>query len=222
MLKLENICYRYKTGTVDVLKSVNAHFKAGKFHSIMGPSGVGKTTLLSIMAGLDRPTKGTVYIGGEDYTAIDLNRYRREQISMVFQSFHLFPLLTALENTSYLLEARGVKRKEAEARARELLQIVGIDESKHKRYPANLSGGEQQRVAIARSLSTGARVILADEPTGNLDTANGDAIVSLLQNLAHQEFYCVIVVTHNPEIAAISDVVFRMSDGMVVEEKKGL
>jgi len=220
MLKLENICYRYKTGDVDVLKNVNAHFKAGKFHSIMGPSGVGKTTLLSIMAGLDKPTQGTVYIDGEDYRSIDLNRYRREQISMVFQSFHLFPLLTALENTSYLLEARGVKRKEAEARARELLKIVGIDESKHKRYPSNLSGGEQQRVAIARSLSTGARVILADEPTGNLDTANGEAIVKLLQNLAHQEYYCVIVVTHNPEIAAISDVVFRMSDGMVVEDKK--
>jgi len=215
MLRLEDVCYRYKTGDTDVLKSVSANFKVGKFHSIVGPSGVGKTTLLSIMAGLDRPTSGKVFIGEDDLDNIDLNLYRRDKISMVFQSFHLFPLLTALENTSYLLETRGVKRKAAEERARELLKIVGIDESKHKRYPANLSGGEQQRVAIARSLSTGARVILADEPTGNLDNANSEAIVSLLQSLAREEMYCVIVVTHNMEIAAASDVVYRMSDGAI-------
>jgi len=215
MLRLEDVCYRYKSGDVNVLKDVSANFVAGKFYSIVGPSGVGKTTLLSIMAGLDRPTSGKVYIGDEELSSINLNRYRRDRISMVFQSFHLFPLLTALENTSYLLEASGVKRNEAETRARELLNIVGIDDSKHKRYPANLSGGEQQRVAIARSLSTGARVILADEPTGNLDSANSGAIVKLLQNLAHEEFYCVIVVTHSLEIADASDVVYRMSDGAI-------
>jgi len=215
MLKLENVCYRYKSGTENVLKDISAVFEEGKFYSIVGPSGVGKTTLLSIMAGLDKPTHGTVYIHGEALSTVNLNKYRQKQISMVFQSFHLFPLLTALENTSYLLEAQGVKRKEAEARAKELLNMVGIGESKHKRYPANLSGGEQQRVAIARSLSTGARVILADEPTGNLDIANGEAIVNLLQNLAHQESYCVIVVTHNPDIAAVSDTVLRMADGAV-------
>jgi len=218
MLKLEHVTYRYKSGATDVLKGVSAHFKEGNLYSIVGPSGVGKTTLLSIMAGLDRPTSGKVLIGGEDLAAIDLDLYRREKISMVFQAFHLFPLLTALENTSYLLEAKGIKRKEAEAHAKKLLNIVGIDEAKQKRYPANLSGGEQQRVAIARSLSTGARVILADEPTGNLDKANGDAIVSLLQNLAHQEYYCVIVVTHNQEVADASDEVFRMSDGAFVDK----
>jgi len=216
MLKLDNVCYRYKSGTDNVLKNVSAEFTEGRFYSIVGPSGVGKTTLLSIMAGLDKPTDGAVYIHEKKLSDINLNTYRREQISMVFQSFHLFPLLSALENTSYLLEAKGVKRKNAEERARELLNLVGIDETKHKRYPANLSGGEQQRVAIARSLSTGARVILADEPTGNLDTANGDAIVALLKNLAHQENYCVIVVTHNPEIAAASDTVLRMSDGAFI------
>ena len=217
MLKLEKICYRYKGGEVDVLKEITANFDAGRFYSIVGPSGVGKTTLLSIMAGLDRPTAGKLFIADKDITGIDLNKYRREQISMVFQSFHLFPLLSALENTSYLLESRGVSRKDAETRARELLNTVGIDNTKHKRYPANLSGGEQQRVAIARALSTGARVILADEPTGNLDVANGEAVVKLLQHLAHQENYCVIVVTHNPEIAEISDHVFRLSDGRIVE-----
>jgi putative ABC transport system ATP-binding protein len=216
MLKLENIGYRYKGGEVDVLKDVSIHFETGRFYTIVGPSGAGKTTLLSIMAGLDRPTTGKLFIAEEDLTGIDLNLYRREQISMVFQSFHLFPLLTALENTSYLLEARGVKRKEAEKRAAELLNTVGIDAPKHKRYPANLSGGEQQRVAIARALSAGARVILADEPTGNLDTANGEAVVKLLRHLAHEEGYCVIVVTHNLDIAAVSDQTFKLSDGRIV------
>jgi len=216
MLKLEKVCYRYKNGDINVLKGISANFEPGKLHSIVGPSGTGKTTLLSIMAGLCTPTEGKIYIDDEDLAKIDLNIYRREKITMIFQQFHLFPLLTTLENVSYLLEAKGVKRKAAEKRAGELLNIVGIDESKHRRYPANISGGEQQRVAIARSLSTGAKVILADEPTGNLDTANSDAIVNILQKLAHDELYCVIVVTHNPAIADLSDVVLRMSDGMFV------
>lgn len=216
MLKLEKVCYRYKNGDRNVLKGISANFEPGKLHSIVGPSGTGKTTLLSIMAGLCTPTEGKIYIDDEDLAKIDLNIYRREKITMIFQQFHLFPLLTTLENVSYLLEAKGVKRKAAEKRAGELLNIVGIDESKHRRYPANISGGEQQRVAIARSLSTGAKVILADEPTGNLDTANSDAIVNILQKLAHDELYCVIVVTHNPAIADLSDVVLRMSDGMFV------
>ena len=220
MLEIKDVCYRYKHGEVDVLKKVTVDFHQGKFYSIVGPSGVGKTTLLSIMAGMDRPTSGEVYINGKDLSTIDLNLYRREMISMVFQSFHLFPLLTALENTSYLMEARGVKRKDAEEQAKKLLITVGIDESKHGRYPANLSGGEQQRVAIARALSTGARVILADEPTGNLDMANGEAIVKLLTSLAHNEDYCVIVVTHNLDIAAASDVVYRMVDGEIFDERK--
>jgi putative ABC transport system ATP-binding protein len=219
MLKLEKICYRYKGGEADVLKEISANFETGKFYAIVGPSGVGKTTLLSIMAGLDKPTSGKLFIGYDDITGTNLDKYRREQISMVFQSFHLFPLLTALENTSYLLEARGIRRKEAEARARELLETVGIEGPKHRRYPANLSGGEQQRVAIARALSTGARVILADEPTGNLDVANGEAVVKLLRHLAHMEGYCVIVVTHNPEIAAVADGVLRLSDGRIVESE---
>jgi len=216
MLKLEKVFYRYKNGDRNVLKGISANFEPGKLHSIVGPSGTGKTTLLSIMAGLCTPTEGKIYIDDKDLTKIDLNIYRREKITMIFQQFHLFPLLTTLENVSYLLEAKGVKRKDAEKRAGELLNIVGIDESKYRRYPANISGGEQQRVAIARSLSTGAKVILADEPTGNLDTANSDAIVSILQKLAHDELYCVIIVTHNPAIADLSDVVLRMSDGMFI------
>jgi len=219
MLNIENVSYSYKNSDRDVLKNVSANFEGGKLQAIVGPSGSGKTTLLSIMAGLDRPKSGTVTIDGDDLATMDLDQYRRERIAIIFQAFQLFPLLTAIENVCYPMEQNGVDRKTAQVRAKELLESVGIDESKHNRYPANLSGGEQQRVAIARSLSSGARVILADEPTGNLDKENGDAVIGILQSLAHDNGYCVIVVTHNMEIAEISDVIFRMSDGQIVESK---
>ena len=217
-LKVENVSYRYKNGDRDVLKEVCCEFQEGKLTAIVGPSGSGKTTLLSILAGLDRPTGGTVLIQGEDLSKLDLDQYRRERISMVFQAFHLFPLLTALENVSYPLEMQGVSKADAEKRAKELLETVYISEDKHKRYPSNLSGGEQQRVAIARALSTGAKVILADEPTGNLDVANGEAVMEILKSLAHDGGYCIIIVTHNMEIAEASDVVFPIKDGMLNEE----
>jgi len=216
MLNLENVTYSYKNTDKDVLKGISAGFEGGRLQAIVGPSGSGKTTLLSIMAGLDRPKSGAVTIEGDDLAAMDLDQYRRERISMIFQAFQLFPLLTAIENVCYPMELNGMDRKDARARAKGLLESVGIDEEKHRRYPANLSGGEQQRVAIARSLSSGARVILADEPTGNLDKENGDAVIAILRGLAHEDGYCVIVVTHDQEIAEASDVVFRMSDGLLV------
>ena len=216
MLNIENVTYSYKNTDKDVLKGISAGFEGGRLQAIVGPSGSGKTTLLSIMAGLDRPKSGAVTIEGDDLAAMDLDQYRRERISMIFQAFQLFPLLTAIENVCYPMELNGMDRKDARARAKGLLESVGIDEEKHRRYPANLSGGEQQRVAIARSLSSGARVILADEPTGNLDKENGDAVIAILRGLAHEDGYCVIVVTHDQEIAEASDVVFRMSDGLLV------
>ena len=215
MLQLENICYRYKNSESDVLNNISAVFEAGKFTAIVGPSGSGKTTLLSIMAGLDRPTTGGVAIDGEALASMDLNRYRREKIAMIFQAFQLFPLLSALENVCYPMDMNKTPKGEAKKRAIALLESVGIDAEKHKRYPANLSGGEQQRVAIARALSTGAKVILADEPTGNLDKANGEIVVDILKRLAHEQGYAVIVVTHDPAIAEASDVVYRMSDGAI-------
>jgi putative ABC transport system ATP-binding protein len=213
MLKLENVCYRYKKGNQDVLKDVNAEMLAGKVHAIMGPSGSGKTTLLSIMAGMDSPISGDVFIDGKNLAGIDQNLYRREKISIIFQAFQLFPLLSALENVCFPMEALGVDKKDAAKRGREFLASVGIDEDKERRYPANLSGGEQQRVAIARALASGAKVILADEPTGNLDSANSDVVMDILKHLAHKQGYCVIIVTHNPEIAEAADVVFKMRDG---------
>ncbi|MCL1999295.1 MAG: ABC transporter ATP-binding protein [Turicibacter sp.] len=216
-LTIQDVGYRYKNGDRDVLKDVNADFKAGRLYSVVGPSGSGKTTLLSIMAGLDRPLTGSVSVGGKNLKDLNINEYRQKHIAMIFQAFQLFPLLTALENVSYPLEFMGTRRKEAENRAKSLLNSVGITETKHNRYPANLSGGEQQRVAIARALSTGAKIILADEPTGNLDSTNSRAIVDILKKLAHEESYCVIIVTHNMEVAEVSDVVYRMTDGELTE-----
>ena len=218
MLKMENVTYRYKKGNVDVLKNVTAEMEAGKFNAIVGSSGSGKTTLLSIMAGMDKPHSGVISIDGESLAKLDLNLYRRERVAMIFQAFHLFPLLTALENVCYPMETSGVTRKIAAEKSTALLESVGIQGDKHKRYPANMSGGEQQRVAIARALSVGAKVLLADEPTGNLDTENSDAVVDILKQLAHEHGYCVVVVTHNPEVARSADKVFRMRDGVLKAE----
>jgi ABC-type lipoprotein export system ATPase subunit len=216
-LRLEHVSYRYKNGDRAAVDDVTCTFEPGRLTAVIGPSGSGKTTLLSLMAGLDRPTEGAIWIDEEDLCALDMDRYRRERISMVFQAFHLLPLLTAVENVCYPMELTGISQTEARRRAVALLKSVGIEEEKHRRYPAHLSGGEQQRVAIARALSTGAKVLLADEPTGNLDTTNGRKIIEILSNLAHEEGYCVVIVTHDLSIAEASDVVFRMQDGALTQ-----
>jgi putative ABC transport system ATP-binding protein len=216
-LKLEEVSYQYKNGDRKVVNHVSCMFGSGKVSAVVGPSGSGKTTLLSLMAGLDQPTEGKILLDGEELASMDLDQYRRERVAMVFQAFHLFPLLTVLENVCFPMELNGISKTDAKAKARELLASVGIEPEKHRRYPSNLSGGEQQRVAIARALASGARVILADEPTGNLDKANGENVIEILQQLAHQQRYCVVVVTHNLEIAERSDKVWSMSDGVLVE-----
>ena len=212
-LKLENVSYQYKHGDRKVVSEVTCLFEGGKLNSVLGSSGSGKTTLLSLMAGLDQPTQGQIYIDGESLADLDLDQYRRERVSMIFQAFHLFPLLTALENVCFPMQLNGVSREEIPEKAKSFLSSVGITDEKIKRYPANLSGGEQQRVAVARTLATGAHVLLADEPTGNLDKGNGDKLIEILGQLAHEKGYCVIIVTHDPSIAERSDKVWRMSDG---------
>ena len=212
-LRVENVTYRYKNAQHSALDGVSCVFQGGQVSAVVGPSGSGKTTLLSILAGLDRPESGQVLLNGEDLSGKDLDAYRRQDASVIFQAFQLFPLLTVLENVCYPMELNGEKRKAAEARARALLEQVGIEAEKLGRFPANLSGGEQQRVAIARSLATGAQVLLADEPTGNLDGENSRNVMEILTRLAHEEGYCVIIVTHDPAIAEASDLVYRMKDG---------
>ena len=216
-LTLENVTYRYKSGNRNVVDSVSCTFEGGRLNAVVGSSGSGKTTLLSLMAGLDVPTQGGISIDGEDLTGLDLDQYRRERVSMIFQAFQLFPLLNVLENVCFPMELNGLSPKEAASRAGNFLASVGIDADKFRRYPANLSGGEQQRVAIARSLASGARVLLADEPTGNLDKANGENVVEILRQLAHRQGYCVVIVTHDPAIAEKSDKVWKMSDGILRE-----
>ena len=217
-LTLQQVSYRYPGGSRYALDGISGTFSAGKLYAVIGPSGSGKSTLLSLMAGLDRPTEGSLQLNGSDYRSLNLDRCRRQEIAMIFQAFQLFPLLTVLENVCFPMEANGVKQKEAKAKAKELLTSVGISEEQYQRYPANLSGGEQQRVAMARALSSGAGIILADEPTGNLDTANGNQVMEILLRLAHEEGRCVIVVTHDMDIAAQADEVWRMKDGALALE----
>lgn len=216
VLKLEHITYRYKKADKAVLKDVSCQFKSGEIAAVIGPSGSGKTTLLSILAGLDEPALGSITKDGEDILKMDGDLWRRREVSVIFQSFHLFPMLTVLENVMFPLELNGIPKKEAARKARENLTLVGLEPEKYRRFPSNLSGGEQQRVAIARSLSSGAGILLADEPTGNLDTSNTDNIIDILVRLAHQENYCIILVTHDMNLLDRMDAVYRMQDGKLI------
>ena len=208
--------YRNKYQTVQALKGVDYQFESGRFYALVGRSGSGKTTLLSLLAGLDFPTEGKVLFNGKPTNELDCDEYRRDDVAVIYQSYNLFPLLTVLENVTYPLELKKTPLPEAKETAKEKLLSVGLGEEYLKRFPAMLSGGEQQRVAIARALAGGAKIILADEPTGNLDEENGAVVVSILQRLAHEEGYCVIVVTHDMGIAERADEVIRLSDGRIV------
>jgi len=221
ILTLNNVSYVYKNRyqTVQAVKDVSFSFEQGKVYAVMGKSGSGKTTMLSLLAGLDLPSEGKVIFGSTATSDMNRDKYRREDVSVIYQAYNLFPLLTALENVMYPLELKGVKAKEAKVQAAEMIKSVGLTEVVFKRFPAMLSGGEQQRVAIARAIVSQPKVILADEPTGNLDTENGEKIVKLLKDLAYDMNCCVIIVTHDPAVANHADVVLRMQDGEVVQEE---
>ncbi len=212
-LALENVSYTYKNALRSAVSGITYDFEEGKVYAVVGPSGSGKSTLLSLLAGLDLPTEGEVSFDGESLAELDLDRYRRESISMIFQAFHLFPLMTVMENVCFPMELCGITPKDARPRAAELLEGVGITKEQMNRFPSKLSGGEQQRVAIARSLASSAKIILGDEPTGNLDSANTQNIIEILTSLAHEKGYCVIIVTHDSEVAEAADVALRMRDG---------
>lgn len=212
---LNNICFEYrnKYRRVEAVKSVSCRFEAGKMYAIMGASGSGKTTLLSIIAGLRLPSSGEITVDGIPMSTADRCKLRREKISVIYQDFNLFPLLTVIENTAYPLLIRKINKTVAENTAKEKLASVGITDDMLVQLPRMLSGGEQQRVAIARSLASGSKIILADEPTGSLDSENGKNIVDILKRLAHKEDCCVIIVTHDPSVAEEADVVMKMRDG---------
>lgn len=216
-LLMKDVCYSYRNRyqTVDALNGICTEFAPGKMYAIIGASGCGKTTFLSLLAGLDVPQSGTIEWNGESTGTMDRDRYRRDLVSVIYQNFNLFAHLTVLENAAYPLYMRKQPRKAADAVAREKLLAVGIKEEQFKRLPNMLSGGEQQRVAIARGLVSGSKIILADEPTGNLDSENGKNIVEILKRLAHEENCCVVVVTHDPSVAAEADVLLKMKDGKI-------
>ena len=215
VLQLQDVRYTYQTQyqKVEALKGISYTFEEGSVYAIVGKSGSGKTTLLSLMAGLDLPTAGKVLCRGQATDTLRLEKYRRENVAVIYQSFRLFPLLTVAENIMYPMELRGMKPRAAKKKAAQLLEKVGLPKSALNRYPTMLSGGEQQRVAIARALGMDTRILLADEPTGNLDTANGENIFSILQELAHREGYCVIIVTHDLSLASKADHVLELCDG---------
>ncbi len=179
----------------------------------MGKSGSGKTTLLSLMAGLDLPTDGEILVDGKSTKEWDRSQMRRDAVSVIYQNYNLFPLLTVQENIQYPLDLKKVPRKKSIALAQEVRQRVELPANYDKRLPGQLSGGEQQRVAIARTLAQGCKIILADEPTGNLDTTNTRNIVDILRSLAHDDGCTVIIVTHDHGVAEQADAILQMKDG---------
>ena len=209
--------YQSKYQKVHALKGVSCEFEEGKFYAIVGHSGSGKTTFLSMLAGLGQPTAGEITAGAQSRTIKEIGseRHRREDVSVIYQSFNLFPTLSITENVMYPMQINGRSAAEAKERAATLLAAVGLEDVDGRKLPAMLSGGQQQRVAIARALASDAKVILADEPTGNLDSENGRNIIDLLKRLVREAGYCVIVVTHDLGIAAQADVVYRMKDGLM-------
>lgn len=216
VLKIKDLAYTYqsKYQTVKALKGITYAFERGKFYALIGRSGSGKTTLLSLLAALDLPTEGQVIYDGKTTAEIDRDLYHRDTVAVIYQSYNLLPLLSVMENVTFPMELKKVSN--VKKLAEEKLHAVGLDETYYKRLPAMLSGGEQQRVAIARALASDAKIILADEPTGNLDTENSEIVIDLLQKLAHEQNYCVIVVTHDMSIADKADEVLRLKDGMLI------
>lgn len=215
-LTLKDVCYRYPKTKRMVLEEINVTFQKGTVTSIRGRSGAGKSTLLYLIAGLDTPTSGQLLLGGEPVT--DLSDYRRNVVGTISQSYLLFPTRTALENVYYPLLLDKKSKTEAAAEAKELLRSVGIGEELYHRLPEKLSGGEQQRVAIARCLAANSQIIAADEPTGNLDEENMKAIVEILKRLAHEKGKTVIIVTHDPYVADAADVELKLSDGTLIQQ----
>ncbi len=222
IVETEKLTKVYGEGETAVvaLDNVNLRIRPGEFVAVMGPSGCGKSTLLHLLGGLDRPTSGRVVVEGHDLAQLKddaLTELRRRKIGFVFQFYNLIPVLGASDNAALPLILDGVKQAEARARAEEWLRRVGLSDRMHHR-PDQLSGGQQQRVAVARALATEPALILADEPTGNLDTRAGDEIAALLRQICDEWARTVLMVTHDPRIAAHADRIVFLKDGKVVDE----
>ena len=213
VLTLNNVSYRYDGTKKNVLKGVSALFEAGKVYAIIGKSGSGKSTLLSLIAGLDVCTDGKILYGEKDLKEIDRDNYRAKGIGVIFQAFNLITNSTAIDNIVLSMQISGSNERNKKSSAYELLEKVGIDKETADRKVLKLSGGEQQRVGIARALAHNPEIIIADEPTGNLDTDTENDVLKILTSLAHNEGKCVIIVTHSKKVSSIADEVWGMKDG---------
>ena len=211
ILSIEHLYYSYDNGKTPVLKDLNFEFEKGRVYAIVGESGAGKTTLLSLMSGLDTAKDGKIILNGQDISKLNRDTYRSKNIGVVFQSFNLLPHMTALENVILSMDVAGIKVKDKKQHALETLAKVHLDEDKAKRRVLKLSGGEQQRVAIARALSYNPEIIMADEPTGNLDNTNESEVLRILKELAQNDDKCVIIVTHSRSISDNVDIVYPLS-----------
>ena len=216
VLTIKNVSYRYDGTKNFVLKHVNASFDKGKIYTIVGKSGSGKSTLLSLIAGLDTCESGDIFYNGENLKDIDRDEYRAKGIGVVFQSYNLITNTTAVKNIVLSMNISGSREADKKASAYNLLRKVGIDEETANRTILKLSGGEQQRVAIARALSHNPDIIIADEPTGNLDVKNSALVFDLLMRLAKENGQAITLVTHNPEIANRCDTIRAMRDGIFI------
>ncbi len=222
LIHVESLHRHFRMGEeiVRALDGVTFSVYPGEFFGIMGASGSGKSTLLYLIGGLDRPTSGRVIVEGRDLTALeenDLAAYRRHTVGFVYQMFHLIPTMTALQNVELPMMIARVPPKQRRARAEDLLRQMGLGDRLHHK-PIELSGGQRQRVAIARALSNDPTIILADEPTGNLDSHAGAEVVRLLKSLAHEQGRTVLIVSHDPQVIAQTDRYIRLRDGRIVEE----
>jgi len=222
-LALSNVSYKYGKTSRNVLKNVSMDFEQGVLYSIVGKSGAGKSTLLSLISGLDVCTDGAIYYGGKDLSTMNRDEYRAQNIGVIFQGYNLLTNCSAVENVVLSMNISGVKATSASARAYELLSQVGIDRETADRKVLQLSGGEQQRVGIARALSHDPDIIIADEPTGNLDSETASGIMDIFSRLAREENKCVIIVTHSKEVASYADVTVRIASGnlQAQESRKG-
>ena len=224
MIQLKNITKSFdlNKNNIEVLKGINLQIADDEFIALMGPSGSGKSTLLGILAGIDSPTSGEIYIYGQDISKKkedELARFRNENVGIVFQAYNLIPSLNAIQNVKAPLYAGKNKltSKEIDERAKKLLDIVGLSHRETHR-PGELSGGEQQRVAIARALINNPKILVADEPTGNLDAKTGEEIMDLILKINKDMHLTIIMATHNDEIAKLADRVVNISDGIITNE----
>ncbi len=210
-LELQNVGYSYN-GKELVLRHVNYRFEDGRIYAITGRSGAGKTTLLSLLSQLTKPTEGKILYNGLDVSEVDQYLYRSQYAGVIFQSFNLLMHLTAVENVMLSMDIAGVKKENNRAYAMELLEKVGLSKEESQRRILKLSGGQQQRVAIARAVSYDPSILLADEPTGNLDEDTQDEIMEIFKGLAYEEQKCIILVTHSPVVASLADEVYALTD----------